>query len=63
MKLEAVWLRKGKEVYRVDPVINIVCDDDMKGISDIEIYNGIDWYSALDSGINADDFVIRIMKD
>lgn len=63
MKLEAVWLKKGKEIYKVDPVVNVLCDDDMKGISDIEIYNGFEWYSASDVGDTADDFIIRIVKD
>ena len=56
MTLEAVWFKNGKEVYKVDPVMNIVCDDSMKNFSDIEINNGYDWYSYE----SADNFVIRI---
>lgn len=63
MKLEAVWFKNGKEVYWVDPVMNIVCDDNMKDISDIEIDNGSHWYTYEDVDIDADDFVIRIKKD
>lgn len=62
MKLEAVWLKKGREVYKVDPVLNIVCDDDMKDMSDIEVYNGYNWCSISDVSDNADDFVIRLVK-
>ena len=63
MVLEAVWFKKGKEVYLVDPVINIVSDDDMKDISHIEIYNGYAWYSSGDVKGGADDFIIRVKKD
>lgn len=59
MMLEAVWYRDGKEVFRVAPVMVIVCDEDMKSIDDIEIENGYEWFSCKD----ADDFVIRIAKD
>ena len=63
MKLEAVWFKNGKEVYWVDPVMNIVCDDNMKDISEIEVDNGSRWYTYEDVDIDADDFVIRIKKD
>lgn len=63
MKLEAVWFKNGKEVYWVDPVMNIVCDDNMKDISEIEVDNGSHWYTYEDVDIDADDFVIRIKKD
>lgn len=62
MILEAVWFKNGKEVYWVDPVVNIVCDEDMKDISDIEVNNGSCWYSSEDIEDGADDFVIRIKK-
>lgn len=62
MILEAVWFRKGKEVYWVDPVLNIVCSDDMENISEIEVYNGSDWYSSEDIDGEADKFIIRIKK-
>ena len=58
MMLEAVWFKNGKEIYKVDPVMNVVCYDNME-INEIEIFNGYDWYSY----DNADDFVIRIKKD
>ena len=63
MRLEAVWFRNGKEVDWVDPVMNIVCYEDMKGIEDIEVYNGNAWYTYEDVEGGADDFVIRIKKD
>lgn len=63
MMLEAVWLNNGKEIFKVNPVMNIVCDEDMKGIKDIEISNGYNWYSYEDFEGDADDFVIRIKRD
>ena len=59
MKLEAVWFKDGKEVYRVDSVVNIVCYDDMENVSEIEINNGSGWCSYED----ADDFIIRVKRD
>lgn len=61
--LEAVWLKDGKEVFKVDPVMNIVCDDDMDGIQYIEIDNGDHWYTYDDFEGEADDFVVRIKRD
>lgn len=63
MMLEAVWLKNGKEVYKVSPVLNIVCEDDMNGIEDIEIENEFGWCSYTDFEVDADDFVIRIKRD
>ena len=63
MILEAVWFKNGKEVYSVCPVMNIVCDDNMKDMSDIEIDNGDDWYSCENYNGDVDDFVIRIKKN
>ena len=63
MILEAVWFRKGKEVYWVDPVVNVVCDDDMNELSDIEVYNGSAWYSSENVDGGADNFIIRIKKE
>lgn len=63
MMLEAVWFKDGKEVYWVDPVMNIVCEDDMKDVSEIEISDGKDWYSCEDIEGGADDFVIRIKRN
>ena len=63
MMLEAVWLKKGKEVYKVSPVMNIVCDDDMKNIEEIEVEDGYKWHEYKDFDGDADDFVIRIKRD
>lgn len=63
MMLEAVWFNNSKEVYKVSPVMNIVCDDNMKGIADIEINDGDKWHEYTDFKGDADDFVIRIKKD
>ena len=62
MFLEAVWLKDGKEVFKIDPVMNIVCYENMKDISDIEVSNGDYWYSCVDFNGDADDFIIRIKK-
>lgn len=62
MTLEAVWFKNGKEVWIVDPVLNIVSDEDMKELSEVEVFNGSDWYSSADFD-DADDLVIRIKKD
>ena len=61
MMLEAVWLKNGKEVYKVSPVENLVCYENME-ISDIEVESVYGWhdYSDVDE---ADDFVIRIKRD
>lgn len=63
MTLEAVWFKDGKEVCHVNPVVNIVCDEDMKSIKDIEVNNGYGWFSSEVIHDGADDFVIRIMKN
>lgn len=63
MKLEAVWFKDGKEVYKVSPVMNIVCDDNMAGISEIEIEDEDRWHEYTDFKGDADDFVIRIKRD
>lgn len=60
MMLEAVWFKNGKEISWVSPVMNIVCDEDMRGFSDIEIFNGEHWYSC--NSDKADDFTIRIKR-
>ena len=62
MMLEAVWLKDGKEVYWVSPVLNIVCYKDMDSINDIEVNNGQYWYTYEDIG-DADDFVIRVKNN
>lgn len=63
MTLEAVWLKNGKEIAWVDPVIDVICESNMHKISDIEVYNGYDWYSSADCGEAPDDFVIRVKKE
>lgn len=66
MVLEAVWSKNGKEVCKVDPVVNIVSYENIKEIEDIEVENGHYWYSykdLVDEGETVDDFVIRIKKD
>lgn len=63
MMLEAVWLKNGNEIYKVSPVMNIVCDDNMNGIEDIEVEdNNYKWHEYKNVG-EADDFVIRIKKE
>ena len=61
MKLEAVWFKDGKEVHKVSPVINVVCDEGMESIDEIEIKdeNGNWVYCGKDS-FEADDFEIRV---
>lgn len=62
MMLEAVWLKNGKEVYSVSPVINIVCDDNMNSIDEIEVSDGYDWHSCAENQLDADNFIIRIKE-
>lgn len=62
MMLEAVWLKNGKEVYKISPVENLVCYENM-GISDIEVESVNGWYGYGDVIGGADDFVIRIKRD
>lgn len=62
MMLEAVWMKNGKELYKVSPVMHVVCDDDMNGIEDIEIDDGNKWHEYTDFCGDADDFVIRIKR-
>lgn len=59
MILEAVWFLNGEEVFWVEPVQDLICDDIITSIYDIEVYNGYHWYSYP----TADDFVIRIKKE
>ena len=64
MILEAVWFKDGKEVAWVDPVQDIIVYDEIHNISDIEVYNGLNWYTNKDFGMDdADAFVIRIKKE
>ena len=62
MRLEAVWFKNGKEIYKVSPVLNIVCDESIN-ISDIEVYDGNEWYSRMDCDGDSGDFVIRVKRD
>ena len=62
MMLEAVWLKNGKEIHKVSPVMNIVCYENMDDISDIEIEDLKKWHEYTDFNGDADDFVIRIKK-
>ena len=63
MMLEAVWYKDSKEVYKVSPVMNVVCDNNMKDIADIEIYDGNEWYSCESFDGDANDFEIRIKSE
>lgn len=62
MMLEAVWFKNGKEIYKVSPVENIVCYENMK-ISDIEVEDTCGWHDYTEFDGEADDFVIRIKRD
>jgi hypothetical protein len=59
MTLEAVWFQNGEEVFLVEPVQDLICDDKITSICDIEVYNGYGWYQYP----SADDFVIRVKKE
>lgn len=63
MVLEAVWLKNKKEVYKVSPVMNIVCYEDMDGINEIEINDKHKWHTYEDFEGDADDFIIRVKKN
>lgn len=63
MMLEAVWFKDGKEVYKVSPVLNIVCEDDMEDMNEIEIEDWDRWHSCEEDNFEADDFVIRIKEN
>lgn len=62
MILEAVWFKDGKEVYKVSPVVNIVCYEKMDDISEIEVEDGYKWHEYKNFNGEADDFVIRINR-
>lgn len=63
MMLEAVWFKDGKEIHKISPVMNLLCDDDMDGIFEIEVNNGEHWYSSEILEIEADDFMIRMKAE
>lgn len=54
--LEAVWLKNGKELDWIDPVIEVEYDDD---VTKIRVYNGYHWYDASDCKEVPDAFVVR----
>lgn len=61
--LEAVWLKDGKELFTVDPVIDIECrEGDIEHLRHISVYNGHGWYYCGDLDTAPDDFIIRIKK-
>ena len=61
MELEAVWLKDGKEIFCVDPVIELTHNGN--GIEGIEVSNGYAWYTAVDckvlSGEKPNGFLVR----
>lgn len=63
MKLEAVWFKNGEEVYKVNPVMNIVCYENMDNVKEIEVEDGYTWHSCDENQFDADDFIIRIKED
>lgn len=67
MMLEAVWFKNGKEIYKVSPVMNIVCEDEMKSVREIEVEIETDversWHSCVENNFDADDFVIRVKRN
>jgi hypothetical protein len=62
MTLEAVWLKNKKEVYKVSPVMNLVCYEDMESIAEIEVEDEERWHTYDDVKGGADDFVIRVKR-
>ena len=63
MMLEAVWFKNGKEIYKVSPVMNIVCYEDMVDISEIEVEDEERWHTSDDYKGDADNFIIRVKKN
>lgn len=57
---EAVWFKNGKEISWVDPVEEVVYDED---ITKIRVFNGNYWYDASDCNEVPDDFVVRERVD
>lgn len=60
MKLEAVWFKDRNEVFKVSPVMNIVCENDMEDVSEIEVEDGKAWHSCKEDNFEADNFEIRV---
>lgn len=63
MMLEAVWFKDGKEIYKVSPVMNLICDDEMKDVNEIEVFDGNNWHSCEENQFDANDFEIRIKSE
>lgn len=63
MVLEAVWYKGRKEIHKVIPVMNLLCDKDMNDVDEIEVFDGVDWHSCLENNFEADDFEIRIASN
>lgn len=62
MILEAVWLKNGKEIFQVDPVLGLDSAE-FGGLNSVRVYNGYYGYSAEDCDETPDDFIIRIKKE
>lgn len=61
--LEAVWYLNGKQVYKVSPIKNLLCDTEMEDVNEIEVFDGVDWHSCSENDFEADDFEIRIKSN
>ena len=62
MRLAAIWSKDGKEIHRVSPVMNIVCEENMTDIAEIEVEDNENWYSSEMLKLDADDFAIVIER-
>lgn len=63
MLLEAVWLKDGKEIAWVDPVLRVKNVDDTPTLNTIIVNNGYFWYNWKDvTEEEPDDFIIRIKR-
>lgn len=65
MKLEAVWLKDGKEIYCLDSVIELTHNGN--DIDSIEVYNGWGYYKSVDvrqfTGEKPNGFLIRVRRE
>lgn len=57
---EAVWLKDGKEISWVDPVVEV---EDNEDITKIRVFNGNYWYDASDCNEVPNEFVIREKRE
>lgn len=57
---EAVWLKDGKEISWVDPVVEV---EDNEDVTKIRVFNGNYWYDASDCNEVPDEFVIRKKRE